>query len=605
MKTPRLASLPVAAGVAVVCAVALTAAPPEILSVRQTLPARVYEEMRSQMAPETAADRTFPVKTYEKLELRVDLRAAYQNPYDPDEVDLWAEFTAPGGRVWKIWGFYNPSSWSSLWMVRFTPNEAGTWRAVVKVRAREGTAESKPREITVTPGDHHGFLHIAPNQRYFQFDDGSPFYGVGLWYNDGYEQFDKGQITEEGLDGLKKLGANFISFYHSPLETMGTGLGRYDENRSGRLDQVFEWCEKRDIQISWNIWFHSYISEAVWGGGNARYRNNPYRALTPAEAFFASEEAWKYETKLHRYMVARWGYSRALMLWFVIDEINGTEGWLKGGTETAERWCLRLHQWLKENDPYHRPTTGTRSGGIKEWWPGGYQIFDVAAREIYELQGHPMPKGGKQNLVSENPLKFSYLNYAKQTQDLWSGFNKPAIVGECGWDHTYYEPAMPGYHEMYHNALWTGLANGLSMSPFWWAYGPYLNSSVVSLSMGYFARFVRDVDFAASEWTPAVLTVSNGDGWAMRSPNLTVGWAVNSLSGVANETVTVPGLPDGDYDVHLYRTWRGQYLDPIPALSKGGALTFTIPELKPQGGRATNIGNDVAFKIVKKSVPLR
>ncbi len=581
----------------------LCAAPPQILAVRQSLPPEIYQQMRLQLLPETAADRAMQIKRLEKLELRIDLKATFQNPYDPDEVDLWAEFTAPSGQQWRIWGFYNPSSWAALWMVRFTPDETGVWQCVVKVRDREGTAESKPRQVTVVESAHHGFIGIAKNKRYLQHADGTPFYGVGMWYNDGYEQFGRGLIDENGLDQLKRNGANFISFFHSPLETMGTGLGRYDENRSGRLDQVFEWCEQRGIHISWNIWFHSYISEAVWGGANARYRNNPYRQITSAEGFFTSEEAWKYETRLHRYMIARWGYSRALFLWFVIDEINGTEGWLKGGSEGAEQWSRKVHDWLKANDPWHRPTTGTRSGGIKEWWPAGYQIFDIAAREIYELQGHPMPPAGKQNPISENPLRFSYLNYAEQTQNLWRGFEKPVIIGECGWDHTYHEPAMPGYLEMYHNALWAGLANGLSMTPFWWAYSPYVNGAVISPTMLYFSLFVRDIDFTASNFQPVPLKVSDGDGWAMRSDRMTFGWAANAVSGLAGETIEVPGLTDGDYDVHFFRTWRGLYLDPVAASSSGGVLAVKVPVLKPAATRVQNIGNDVAFKIVRKGAP--
>ena len=580
------------------------AAPPEILSVRQTLPPDVYQQIRQGLLVPTAADRSAPVARYEKLELRVELRATFQNPYDPGELDLWAEFTAPSGKMWKIWGFYNPTSWSSLWMVRLAPTEAGTWHYVVKVRDREGTAESKPGQFSVVESKHHGFVKIAGNRRYLQYTDGSPFYGVGMWYNDGYELFNNGSITEEGLDTLKQHGANFISFYHSPLETMGTGLGRYDENRSGRLDQIFEWCEKRDMLISWNIFFHSYFSEEVWGDGNARYRNNPYRLIAPADQFFASPEAWKYEQKLARYMVARWGYSRSLALWFVIDEINGTEGWTKGGAEAGEQWCRRVHDWLKANDPYGRPTTGTQSGGIRQWWPGGYQIFDVAAREIYEAQGHPFPQSGKPDLIAANPLKFSYQNYAKQTQDLWNGFTKPVIIGETGWDHTFYEPGMPGYSAMYHNALWVGLANGLGMTPFWWANGSYLNDSVLTRSMLYFSRFVRGIDFAGKVWKPITLTVSNGDGWAMQGDGMTFGWVVNSLSGVANEIFTVPGLPDGEYDVHLYRTWRGEYLDPIAATSSGGMLAVKLPELRPRGQRAQQIGDDVAFRIVRKGVTI-
>jgi len=592
-----LAGLLLASG----CA-ALTAAPPEILHVRQPQPPEIVQQMRMQLLPETAADRVVEVKKYEKLELRIDLKATFQNAYDPDEVDLRAEFTAPSGKVWKIWGFYNPSSWSALWMVRFTPDETGTWRVIVKVKDREGTAESKVREIPVVGSDHRGFVKIAPNQRYLQYGDGSPFYGVGMWYNDGYERFNKGQITERGLDELKSHGGNFISFFHSPLETMGTGLGRYDENRAGRLDEVFEWCEQRDIQISWNIWFHSYFSEAVWGGGNARYRNNPYRLVASADSFYTSPEAWKYMEKLHRYMVARWGYSRALILWFVVDEINGTEGWLKGGSAGAEQWSQKVHDWLKANDPYRRPTTGTQSGGIKQWWAAGYQIFDIAAREIYELQGHPMPPGGKPNVVSENPTKFSYLNYAKQTQDLWNGFNKPAIIGECGYDHTYYEVGTPGYVEMYHNALWAGLANGLSMTPFWWANGDYINDSVFTRTLPFFARFVRDINFSGAEYKPVVVKVTEGDGWAMQSDALTFGWVVNPLNGIASETMTIPGLPDGEYDVHLYRPWRGVYAPMITAASKGGELMVKLPELKPVASRVQNLGNDVAFKIVKKGV---
>jgi hypothetical protein len=577
-------------------------APPEILTVRQTLTPELYQELRLRMAPETAMERTVPVGRLEKLELRVDLKATFENAYDPEQVDLWAEFTAPSGKVWRIWGFYCPTSWNALWLVRMAPDEVGEWQVVVKVKDREGVAEKRGPVVRVVASEHRGFVGIAKNKRYFQYGDGTAFYPVGLWYNDGYEQFGKGQITEAGLDDLQKNGANFISFFHSPLETMGTGLGRYDENRAGRLDEIFEWCETRDLKISWNLWFHSYISEAVWGGGNARYRNTPYRRLTEAAGFFGSEEAWKYETKLHRYIVARWGYSRALFLWFVVDEINGTEGWLQGGQARAEAWSRRVHEWLKANDPYGRPTTGTRSGGIQEWWPGGYEIFDVAAREIYELQGHPGPASMKPDLKTDHPARHSYLNYATQAQALWRGFGKPSLIGECGWDHTHYEPSMPGYRETVHNAMWAGLANGLAGTPFWWAYGSYVNGSVVTESMRYFSWFVKSIPFSGEEFRPVTLEVTNGDGWAMRGRDLTFGWAVQAGGAIGGETLTVPEMADGVYDVHFYRTWRGQMMPPVTVLASGGKLTVRTPELKPVGGRTQNLGADVAFQIVRRGV---
>jgi hypothetical protein len=559
--------------------------------------------MRPVSAKEPAIPSVQPAATtvglYEKFELRIDLEAAYENPFDPAQVDLQAEFTAPSGKKSTLWGFYNPSQKSSPWMIRFAPTEKGTWQYVVKVKDKEGTAQSQVGSFTAADSPHHGFIRIASNQRYLMYSDGTPFYGVGLWYNDSYER-NRGAITESNLDDLKRRGGNFISFFHTPLETLNTGLGKYDENRCNRLDQVFEWCEQRDIQISWNVWFHSFISQDVWGGGNARYRENPYHLVTDAAGFFGSDEAWKYEEKLHRYIVARWGYSRALFLWFIVDEINGTEGWEKGDQGAAEQWCRKMDAFFNEHDPYGRPTTGTQSGGIGQWWPGGYKIFDIAAREIYEAQGHPMPKSGKLGCDDENPLQFSYRNYATQTQNLWKGFDKPAIVGECGYDHTYYEPGMPGYLAMYHNALWVSLANGLCCTPFWWAYSDFINDGVVTNQMRNFAQFVRDIDFARLTPEPAQITAGNCDAWAMRSGGFVFGWVVNPRTSVANETFTVSGLKDGDYEVRLYRTWRGRYLDPQTLQCRDGKLTVTIPELRTTGGHASYIGNDVAFKVTPK-----
>ncbi len=538
------------------------------------------------------------VGLYEKLELRIDLTADFSNPFDPDQVDLWAEFTSPSGKTQRIWGFYNPSSWASLWMVRFSPTEIGSWQYVVKVKDAHGIGESPQGSFEAVESAHHGFLTIAPNGRYLRYSDGTSFYGVGLWYNDEYHLFNEGQITTAGLDEIQERGGNFISFFTGPLETMGTGLGRYDQSQCGRLDELFQWCEERDLHISWNLWFHSWISEAVWGGGNARYRSNPYRQVTDAAHFFSSEEAWKYQEKLHRYIIARWGYSRALFLWFVVDEINGTEGWLEGGQEQAEEWCRKMDLFLNQHDPYGRPTTGTQSGGIREWWPGGYRIFDIASREIYEAQGHPMPESGKIGPQDESPLRFSYQNYAQQIQKLWSGFAKPAMNGECGWEHTYYEPGMPEYLAMYHNALWVSLANGSCATPFWWAYSQRLNDSVLTNQMLYFSRFVADIDFANLTLAPASISAGENDAWAMKSDKLVFGWVVNPRVSLANESFTISGLPDGRYAARLYRTWRGSYLEEQIVECRDGALTVKIPELKTTRGRASHIGHDIAFKMV-------
>jgi len=87
----------------------------------------------------------------------------------------------------------------------------------------------------------------------------------------------------------------------------------------------------------------------------------------------------------------------------------------------------------------------------------------------------------------------------------------------------------------------------------------------------------------------------------MKSDQLVFGWIVHPKTSVAKESFTIAGLPDRDYEVRLYRTWRGRYLDPQTVPCRDSRLTVTIPELTTTGGHASNIGNDVAFKIVPRS----
>ena len=94
---------------------------------------------------------------YEKFELRIDIKATYTNPFNSNEIDLTAEFTSPSGRKYNIWGFYNPSNWTSLWMVRFSPTEKGSWRYVVSVKDSEGSVKSRTGSFIAVDSSHHGF----------------------------------------------------------------------------------------------------------------------------------------------------------------------------------------------------------------------------------------------------------------------------------------------------------------------------------------------------------------------------------------------------------------------------------------------------------------
>ncbi len=529
------------------------------------------------------------VGLYDKYELRLNIKATFVNPFDPEDIDIMATFTSPAGKKWNIPGFYH-YGFGGMWNVRFAPDELGTWKYVVRVRHKTGENMSAEKSFKTVKSTYKGPIKIAANNRYLEYKNGTPYYGVGLWYN--------GRVTKENLDELKTKGVNFISNFITPLETMGSGVGRYDQEICARLDEMFELCEERDILISLNLWFHSFLSETVWGGFNIRWNTNPYQQITAAKDFYRSNEAWKYQEKLYRYFIARWGYSRSLALWFIIDEINGTDGFALGDSVMAGQWTKKVHDYFKANDPYNHPTTGTRSGGLKEFFHDGYQATDLAAREIYEAQGFPMTKPGSLDSADIHPLTYSYNNYAGEIRKLWDGYGKPVIVGETGWDHTYFEPGMPGYVAMHHNVLWVTLATGTSMTPFWWAFSGRLNDVVVSNQLLNIRKFTDNVPFSKLTHISRVeVKIPNGDGFGMKSDQLIYGWVVNAKTDVAGVPVTVSTTMDGKYKLKLFHTWRGEYILEKEMASANGTIIFTVPSLHTSGGHSNYIGQDVAFTL--------
>jgi hypothetical protein len=551
----------------------------------------------------TIRQNTDTVGLYDKLELYLNLKVEYTNPFDPDQIDITATFLSPSGKQWVIPGFYYYSA-GSLWKVRFAADEPGIWKYTVHVKDRKGEVNSESKSFFAIASPYHGAIQVAPNRRYLQYRDGTPFYGVGLWYNDGYSGFDAGRVKGEELDNLKKLGVNFISSFITPLETQGSGLGRYDQNICGRLDELLEWCEKRDMQLSLNLWFHAFLSETVWGGGNIRWETNPYQQITSAKDFYGSTSAWTYQEKLYRYMIARWGYSRSLGIWFIVDEINGTDGWVNGDSTIASKWAGKVNAYFSKNDPYHRPTTGTRSGGIKEYWHEGYQTFDLAAREIYERQGWAINNTSTMDSATVHPLTNSYTNYAGEIARLWKGYNRPTIIGETGWDHTFYEPSMPGYLAQYHNALWVCLANGTAMTPFWWAYSDLLNDNILTAQITSLRKFTDGIPFSKlTSLAPAEISIDHGNAYAMKSSQLIFGWAVNPVTDVAGAKITIHGLNKRKYRLKLYHTWRGRFIQEQELTSNDGSVEFTVPRLFGADSHANYIGQDLAFVLEPLTTP--
>jgi len=67
-----------------------------------------------------------PLGLYEKLEISLRIDADYENPFDPDEIDIMGIFISPSGEEWKVPGFYS-QAYRGGFSIRFSANETGEW----------------------------------------------------------------------------------------------------------------------------------------------------------------------------------------------------------------------------------------------------------------------------------------------------------------------------------------------------------------------------------------------------------------------------------------------------------------------------------------------
>ncbi len=494
------------------------------------------------------------VGLYEKFEIIVAIdQAVYDNPYDYEQLNLMARFTAPSGRVWEVPGFYDNYQNRNQWKIRFAPNELGQWQYIVKATDRNGTGESDVQFFTAIPSSHHGWLHVAPDHpHYLIFDDGTPFYGVAAYYPWRVNN------SATGLGLLASSGCNLFGFWNvtyddgTLIESLNSGLGRYDQNKCNRIDTILEWAEQRNMVMMLAIWPHDLFCKDMPGWA-ALWNQNPYKSICTVEEIYENETAWRYQQRQYRYIIARWGYSRALGIWEIINEISGTDAWAKGRIPQAEEWTRKVHAFLKSHDPFDRPTTASMHGG--HYWYNGYAAVDLPNVHMYET-GWPAK-------FNSNPMRSSYYTYHTVSRQMWNDFAKPAIMGEAGWEDNYgkYKGGTDEYAMMYHNALWAGWASGLCCTPVWWAFDPRVMETKVLTRMKKFAQLAPTIDYAHLDLRPINAQLDGGDAFAMAADTIAFGWMREASGGeVSGKRLQITGLRDTVYSIHWYDPWEGAWI---------------------------------------------
>ena len=332
-------------------------------------------------------------KQWAKYEVSLDIRAAYQNPFDPEQVEVWAIFRAPDGRRVKVPGFYfepwrignpggvvltNPGkerhelSGRPCFKVRFCPVEPGVYSFEVFVRDKTGLTKAGPFTFHCLPSEGHGFVRISEgNPRYFEFDDGSPFVPVGLcvpwargnWEGDTYDHY-IAKISESGGNAIRVWMCHWAWLEWTPGGKGSLrgyrGVGWYNQRICANFDRILELCEQYGVYVMLCFnnacWEFGRPDGKHWAydswGGNPYNVKNGGPCLRPADFWTNPEARRLYKRKL-RYIVARWGYSPNVWAWELWNEIGRA-------SEAIAQWHKEMASYLRKVDPNrHLVTTSS------------------------------------------------------------------------------------------------------------------------------------------------------------------------------------------------------------------------------------------------------
>ncbi len=306
------------------------------------------------------------VRQYAMQEILFHLPPEYPASNDSARIAVAAEFTAPSGRLIRVPAFYwqsadpfaNAPEQETGWKVRFTPVESGPW-VFRLVAARPGLPERETARnaFQVLPGVAPGF--VRRNGRAFTLDSGETFFPLGAnrcWGDP--------RRTDRYLHDMELLAASgvnclrvWIAPWWIPLEQTPAC---FDPVAAARLDLIVEHAEALGLRLILCIEQHGNLEPA--GGEIGLWNRHPYNTANGGPCrlrtqFFTAPEARRLFQNRLRYLVARWGYSPAVMAWELFNEVEWAsyenEGFHRH-FESVAAWHVEMARFLRAADPYGR-----------------------------------------------------------------------------------------------------------------------------------------------------------------------------------------------------------------------------------------------------------
>ena len=152
-----------------------------------------------------------------------------------------------------------------------------------------------------------------------------------------------------------------------------------------------------------------------------------------------------------------------------------------------------------------------------------------------------------------------------------------------------------------HNGIWASAMSGSAGTAMIWWWDNYVHPN--NLYSHYYAlsNFVEGIDWAGSEFEPAVCEISNSqlEVMGLRNEKEGIGWIHNKLhtwyyefyqgvevKSIKGASVTILDVRDGKYEIEWWDTYKGKIIRKEYVKSRKSRLTIDIPSFR----------KDIAFK---------
>ncbi len=478
------------------------------------------------------------LRRYETLEVKVDLDATYDNPFDPEQISVDAETISPSGKQLRVPGFFTQDFERAkrdtgrgarevlrkvgepYFAVRFTPTEVGIYRyrivATQFVVSHEAKAEwrsgTNPKAtalhfvscLTTNQGEKKQVssdwftLRVLPNPQakgfvrrgkfwHLQFDDGTPFVPVGLNVCGSGNNL---SAYERWFSAMRQNGANFARIWlfrwNMGLEWMPgdgsgmyLGLGKYALDNAWRIDELIRIAERNGIYLMLCLGYHGELADRQLYFGEQAWDKNPYNRKNggPCDKpadFWTNPDARRFYKQRLRYIIARYAHSPNVLAYEFWNEVHAPAEWIR-----------EMAQSVRRVDIYGHLLTTTYGDDAVWQLPG----MDFA-------QTHWYGDGSQRDCVTTivNIHRFHLQRY-----------RKPFLLGEFGIDwrtsDLTYDPKGNALH--WHNGVWASLMSGGMGTACIWYWDNYIDRLNLWHHFRPVADFVKLVGKAwLQNWRP-------------------------------------------------------------------------------------------------------